>query len=102
MYLSPSIASIAAGTVTFVVTNNGVVHHEFVIVTGDPTGTTGDEPGGVSEAHHLGGDEGPEIEDIAPGQTKRLTVTLSAGSYTAMYNLADHYGAGMHFAFSVS
>lgn len=101
MYLHPTATVLKAGVVAFVVANSGKIHHEFVIVTGDPTGTTGDEPGRVSEANHIGGDSGPEIGDIAPGQTKVLTVTLAAGTYTAMCNLPGHYAAGMHFQFTV-
>jgi uncharacterized cupredoxin-like copper-binding protein len=101
MYLHPTATQLKTGVVAFVVTNNGKIHHEFVIVTGDPTGTQGDEPGRVSEANHIGGDSGPEIGDIAPGQTKVLTVTLAAGGYTAMCNLPGHYAAGMHFQFTV-
>ena len=101
MYLHPNATELKAGVVAFVVTNNGSIHHEFVIVTGDPTGTKGDEPGRVSEGNHIGGDNGPEIGDIAPGQTKVLTATLAAGTYTAMCNLPGHYAAGMHFQFTV-
>jgi uncharacterized cupredoxin-like copper-binding protein len=100
MYLHPSATELKTGVVSFVVTNNGSIHHEFVIVTGDPTGTKGDEPGRVSEANHIGGDNGPEIDDIAPGQTRVLTVTLGTGTYTAMCNLPGHYAAGMHFQFT--
>ncbi len=102
MYLHPSATELKAGIVAFVVTNNGSIHHEFVIVTGDPTGTKGDEPGRVSEGNHIGGDNGPEIGDISPGQTKVLTVTFAAGTYTAMCNLPGHYTAGMHFQFTVA
>src|SRR5206468_11659466 len=63
MYLHPTATQLKAGVVAFVVTNNGKIHHEFVIVTGDPTGTQSDEPGRVSEANHIGGDSGPEIGD---------------------------------------
>jgi len=101
MFLHPSATTLKAGVISFVVTNDGSIHHEFVLVTGDPTGTKGDEPGRVSEANHIGGDNGPEIGDIAPGQTKVLTVTLPAGTYTAMCNLPGHYAAGMHFLFTV-
>src|SRR6266508_246166 len=94
MYLHPSATELKTGVVSIVVTNNGSIHHEFVIVTGD-------EPGRVSEGNHIGGDNGPEIGDIAPGQTKVLTVTLAAGTYTAMCNLPGHYAAGMHFQFTV-
>src|SRR6266571_4075881 len=101
MYLHASATELKTGVVSFVVTNNGSIHHEFVIVTGDPTGTKGDAPGRVSEANHIGGDSGPEIGDIAPGQSNVLTATLPAGTYTAMCNRPSHYTAGMHFTFTV-
>jgi uncharacterized cupredoxin-like copper-binding protein len=101
MFLHASATKVAAGTVTFTVRNDGGIHHEFVVVTGDPTGTKGDEPGRVSEAGHIGGEEGPEIGDIAPGATKTLVAKLSPGTYTAMCNLPGHYAGGMHFQFSV-
>jgi len=100
MYLHPSATVVASGKVTFTVTNGGQAHHEFVIVTGDPTGTTG-EPGKVTEDNHIGGAEGPEIGDISPGQTETLTARLTPGTYTAMCNLPGHFGAGMHFQFVV-
>ena len=102
MFLHPTATNFAPGTVTFDVTNGGQIHHEFVIVSGDPTGTTGDEPDRVSEANHIGGDSGPEIGDMAPGQTKTLTATLPPGTYTAMCNLPGHFSAGMHFTFTVA
>ena len=102
MFLHPTATNFAPGTVTFDVTNGGQIHHEFVIVSGDPTGTTGDEPDRVSEANHIGGDSGPEIGDMAPGQTKTLTATLPPGTYTAMCNLPGHFSAGMHFTFAVA
>ena len=101
MFLHASTTRVAAGKVTFSVTNHGAVHHEFVIVSGNPAGTVGDEPGRVSEAHHIGGAEGPEIGDIAPGRTKSLTADLSPGLYTAMCNLPGHYVGGMRFLFVV-
>jgi uncharacterized cupredoxin-like copper-binding protein len=101
MFLRPVETTVAAGKVSFSVTNEGMMQHEFVIVSGDPTGTTGDEPGRVSEANHIGGADGPEIGNLNPGQTKTLTATLAPGTYTAMCNLASHFAAGMEFTFVV-
>ena len=101
MFLHPSATDFKAGVIVFVVTNGGTIHHEFVIVSGDPAGTTGDAPGRVREVNHIGGPSGPEIGDIAPGETKVLTATLPAGTYTAMCNLPGHFAAGMHFQFTV-
>jgi uncharacterized cupredoxin-like copper-binding protein len=102
MFLQPSTTHVAAGPITFDVTNSGKMDHEFVIVSGDPTGTTGEEPDRVSEANHVGGDEGPEIGNIPSGQSKDLTVNLKPGTYTAMCNLPGHFGSGMHFTFTVT
>lgn len=96
MFLTPSATEVATGRVSFTVSNTGPSPHEFVIVKGDPTGTTGDEAGRVSEDGHIGGPEGPEIGNINPGHTKSLTVDLPPGTYTIMCNLPGHYLAGMH------
>jgi len=40
------------------------MYHEFVIVSGDPPWTVGNEPGTVSEANPIGGPSGPEIGDV--------------------------------------
>jgi uncharacterized cupredoxin-like copper-binding protein len=96
MFLTPSATTVAAGQVSFAVSNTGPSPHEFVIVKGDPTGTTGEESGQVSEAGHVGGPEGPEIGNINPAHTKSLTVDLPPGTYTHMCNLPAHYLAGMH------
>jgi uncharacterized cupredoxin-like copper-binding protein len=102
MYLHPvTPTTVPAGTVAFTVTNQGKIHHEFVIVSGDPTGTVGDEPGTVSEANHIGGPDGPELGDIHPGETQTVTAVLTPGTYTAMCNYPGHYEAGMHFQFVV-
>jgi uncharacterized cupredoxin-like copper-binding protein len=102
MYLRrTSSTTLPAGTIAFTVTNHGPLHHEFVIVSGDPTGTKGDEPSTVSEANHVGGPKGPEISDLHPGQTRTVRVTLAPGTYTAMCNYPGHFAAGMHFQFVV-
>ncbi len=63
---NPTITVKAGVQVTFTITNKDSVNHTFDILTfyGDSTG------------------------QIAPGSTKTLTVTLSAGTYT--YRCADH------------
>ena len=100
MFLHASATQVGRD-VTFRVTNDGKIHHEFVIVRGNPAGTKGDEAGRVSEAGHIGGEEVPEIGDIAPGQTKVLSVTLPPGTYTMMCNLPGHFVDGMHQTFVV-
>ena len=102
MYLHPQgLTTLPTGVITFRVKNQGAIHHEFVIVSGDPTGTVGDEPNTVSEANHIGGPDGSELGDIHPGQTTTMTAYLAPGTYTAMCNYPGHFSAGMHFHFTV-
>lgn len=105
----PDPASVAAGEVTFAVTNEGPADiHEFVIMRTDldpgalPTDATGkvDEAGGGMEVID-------EIEDIVVGDTAEVTATLEAGSYVLLCNIYDeteqeaHYDMGMYIAFTV-
>ena len=93
MYMTLDSESIAAGTVTFTVINEGVKKHEFVVLsTETPTDklkVEGDEV--VEDAY----DVTDEIEDIAPGTTEKLTVDLTAGHYALICNLKGHYRMGM-------
>ena len=74
--VSPS--SVAAGSVTFNITNNGPSAHEDSLDVID------------------------EAEDIPPGTTPTLTVDLEAGSYILMCNIVGHYQQGMHTGFTVT
>ena len=97
--VSPS--SIAAGDVSFTITNNGPSTHEFVIVKSDA------DPGSLEV-----GDDGTvpedsldvvdEQEEIAPNTAPTLATNLEAGSYILMCNIAGHYANGMHTGFTVT
>ena len=67
--------SVAAGQVTFEVTNNGTEEHEFELFKGDIVVD--------------------ELEGLVPGLTRTLPVTLEAGEYTFACKLAGHDLAGM-------
>ena len=84
---------------TFVVTNSGVVEHEFYL---------GDE---AAQAEHekemaaMGGMTHDEPEGIAvkPGETTELTYTFaSAGETLAGCHVVGHYGGGMRAAITVT
>jgi uncharacterized cupredoxin-like copper-binding protein len=105
----PASDSVAAGDVSFAVTNNGPEDvHEFVVLKTDldagdlPT----DDTGAVDEAG-----EGitviDEIEDIPVGESQDLSVALDAGHYVLLCNIYDeteqeaHYTMGMRTNFTV-
>ena len=97
--------SAKAGQVTFHITNGTQnVTHEFVVIktdldaanlpkSADGTEVNEDDP----QLKHI-----DEKEDIAPGDTVDLTVSLDAGHYVLICNLPDHYNQGMYANFTVN
>ncbi|MEJ2710267.1 MAG: plastocyanin/azurin family copper-binding protein [Anaerolineales bacterium] len=100
MNVNPS--SMNAGEITFDIKNDAASEtHEFVIVNTDLNAGSLplDSEGNVDEEQIEVVDE---AEDIAPGESKTLTVNLPAGHYALICNLPDHYGQGMHADFTVN
>ena len=105
----PSSASVAAGDVTFAVSNTGPEDiHEFVVLKTDldAGALPVDDTGAVVE-----GGEGitviDEIEDIPVGESQDLSVSLDAGHYVLLCNIYTeaeqeaHYTQGMRTNFTV-
>lgn len=92
--LIPSVRVLPAGRVTFVVRNGGKLHHELVVLrTKIAAAKLPMRPGGkqAKEVGALG-----EIKAFAPGQTKRLTLTLKRGHHVLLCNVPGHYMAGQY------
>ena len=98
------------GIVSILVTNDGSVKHEVVIlplagaqvVGARPFGGDAkvDEAGSLGEASKSGG-EG-EGEGIAAGAVGWVTVTLAPGRYELVCNLPGHYVSGMYGELTVT
>ncbi len=91
--------TVSAGTVTFTVKNEGTVDHEMVVLKTD---TPFDQlevnaDNKVSEEDSIG-----EQGEFGPGETKTLTLDMSAGNYVLVCNIAKHYGNGMRAPFTVT
>jgi uncharacterized cupredoxin-like copper-binding protein len=105
--VTPETASAPAGVVTFRVNNAGTTTHEFLVIKADlapdalPT-----EENGAYEEDGEGTELVDEIEDINPGRTANLTVTLDEGNYVLICNMVNqgfvHYALGMRTAFTVT
>jgi uncharacterized cupredoxin-like copper-binding protein len=92
MRIADSVKAVAAGKVTFTVTNAGAMKHEYVVLrTSQPAAALPVSGGRASEAGHVG-----EIGDLPAGATKTLTLDLRPGHYSIVCNLPGHYAAGMH------
>jgi uncharacterized cupredoxin-like copper-binding protein len=96
-------SSAPAGEVTFDVTNDAEQPHEFVVFKTDlaEDALPVDADGNVDEAGE-GVELVDELEDIAPGDSPSLTVTLDAANYVIICNIPGHYAQGMHTPFTVS
>ena len=96
-------AGAAAGDVTFTMTNNGSIQHEFLVVKTDIA--DGKIPLGADNRFSEEG-EGLAVIDEIPEwnikETKTLTVKLDPGNYQLLCNIEGHYANGMHTVFVVS
>lgn len=94
-----SAPTVEAGSVTFEVSNDGALPHQFAIVQHDG------EPGAlpVSEVTvdttqvEILGDSG----NLDPGSSAAIELDLGRGSYVIFSNTGGHYTAGMYAAFTV-
>jgi len=83
--ITPSVTSVPAGPVTFVVSNQGAVTHEMVIVQTDSAP-----------------DRLKLSADVAPGKSATETFRLKSGHYVLFCNQPGHYRMGMATALNVT
>ncbi len=110
MSLNADHATVPHGTVSFLVTNDGSIDHEMVVLPLAGSQTAGarsaggegkiDETGSLGEASRTGG--AGAGDGIAPGGSGWVTVTLAPGHYELVCNLANHYSAGMYAQLDVT
>jgi uncharacterized cupredoxin-like copper-binding protein len=104
--ITPQTSTVAAGPVTFDVSNDGSITHEFVVMRTDTPaadfhiGSFEGEKPRVNE-DTVGTNVG-ETGDMEAATTKSVTIDLKPGHYVFMCNLPAHYGLGMHTDFTVS
>ncbi len=99
--IEPSIGMAPAGTITFNVSSEGIIFHNFKIVA------TGLSPDALpfDDALFTVDEEQVNIvastADLDPGEQETLIVELAAGSYVLFCNIPTHYQVGMAVAFTV-
>ena len=95
--VSPSPKSVSHGKVTFNVKNKGDMEHELVVIK------TSKSASKLPVSGNRASDKGSvgEVEDIAGGKSKKLTLNLKAGHYVLICNIPGHYKGGMRSDFTV-
>jgi uncharacterized cupredoxin-like copper-binding protein len=99
--ISVATSSAAPGSITFDARNDGTATHELYVFRTDLAPDALPVEDGQVREDADGVEFIAEVEDIAPGTTKPLTVDLDAGSYVLLCNLPGHYQSGMRAAFDV-
>ena len=110
MTLRATPATIPAGTVTLLATNRGWRTHELVVLPLAAGATVGqrvpDATGKVSETGSLAEASSPCSagvgDGIPSGSASWVTLTLPAGRYELVCNVANHYADGMHTELDVT
>jgi uncharacterized cupredoxin-like copper-binding protein len=87
--------SVSPAKVTFRVTNSGKEKHEFVILRTDIQGSKLPTEGDKVKEEAEGIEHVDEIDGLAPGEHKDLTVDLKAGTYLLICNYPGHVHGGM-------
>ncbi|SIT45766.1 conserved exported hypothetical protein [Paraburkholderia piptadeniae] len=94
--------NVKPGPVTFDVHNSSddkMTHELVVLKTELPDDALPVRKGRVAEEkfRKIG-----EVEDVAPGKSKKLVVKLAPGHYVLLCNKPDHYSMGMHTSLVVA
>lgn len=99
--IQPGSSTVSAGEVTFKIENNGATEHEMVVIRSDI------DPATIAVEDHVIDEEAEgmtpigEVEDVQPGDSTDLVLTLEAGEYILVCNLPNHFERGMVTTFTV-
>ena len=103
--VTPSVAEAAAGAITFEVTNNGTLPHEFVVLR---TELTAEELETTAEGTEVDIEASGELigtieeSELPVGATASASFDLAAGHYALICNVIGHHSAGMFIDFEVA
>jgi uncharacterized cupredoxin-like copper-binding protein len=100
-HVTPSIGTGSAGTVTFNVSNNGTIPHDFLVIKTDVAADALPVDSATFQVRVSELNVVKSQPAIASGTSVQVTVDLSAGHYVLICNIASHYQTGMHAAFTV-
>ena len=97
--VSPDVASVPHGEITFAAQNVGGTPHELVVVKTDLAADQLPVDGAEVDESQL--EVVVRISDIAAGQSIAETADLEPGSYVLICNVPGHYALGMTAGFTL-
>jgi len=93
--IQPAVTTLPSGEVTFAVENVGATKHEMVVIRSDVPIAD------MAVENHETNEEAPgmepigEVENVEPGASTDLVLTLEPGRYILLCNLTKHFERGM-------
>ena len=97
--VNPAQDTADAGTLTFIVSNNGTEDHTFRVIKTDLAPDALPTANALVDEAQL--DVRASIPEFAAGPAQQVSVDLEAGSYVLICNVPGHYDLGMRAAFTV-
>ncbi len=97
--VDPAQDAADAGTLTFGVSNDGAIVHNFLAIKTDLAADA--LPTANAQVDEAQLDVVASIPDFAGGETQEVSVDLEPGSYAFICNVPGHYDLGMRVAFTV-
>ena len=97
--VTPSVATTEAGAITFSVTNDGSILHNFRIIRTDLAPDDLPTDSGKADESQL--DVVGSLPELDGGENQELPLDLEPGSYVLICNVPGHYSGGMRVAFTV-
>ncbi len=97
--VNPAQDTADAGTVNFIVSNNGTEDHTFRVIKTDLAPDALPTANALVDEAQL--DVRVSIPEFAAGPALQVSVDLEAGSYVLICNVPGHYDLGMRAAFTV-
>lgn len=100
--IQPAVTTASAGEVTFTIENVGATEHEMVVIQTDVA--IADMPVEKHETDEEAPGMNPigEVEDVQPGESTDLVLTLEPGRYVFLCNLPKHFERGMATEFEIA
>ena len=101
-FVTPSVASVPAGTVNFTVNNPDTRAHVFIVIKTDLAPEALVMAGSAADPAASGTVLGTITRDqLGAGASANVSFELDAGSYVLICNRGSHYSRGMTVAFTV-